>query len=275
MLLDSEIAVLRLFEDESLVVKSTCGLQENTPNQTLLDIDNELSTTVMQTKVPVIIHDLSEYAESRIMLPSSGEFRYKTAMVIPVTYEREVLGTLSFYNKIAPEVFSSLVFSDDDREIAERFIQYISRGIINARRYSENQSLITIDDLTGLRNERYLQIRFPEELNRARRFNRSVSIIFLDVKPADDAIINGVSKIIRETFRYIDVLVRLKEAKFAILLPDTGSNVKDLAARIAEGIGILREKRPGLTINIGYSTYPYDSEDMHELIMKASKLRQY
>ncbi|HZX48410.1 MAG TPA: GAF domain-containing protein, partial [Nitrospirota bacterium] len=73
MLLDSEIAVLRLFEDETLVVKSTCGLQENTPNQTLLDIDNELSTTVMQTKVPVIIHDLSEYAESRIMLPSSGE----------------------------------------------------------------------------------------------------------------------------------------------------------------------------------------------------------
>ena len=275
MLLDSEIAVLRLFEDETLVVKSTCGLQENTPNQTLLDIDNELSTTVMQTKVPVIIHDLSEYAESRIMLPSSGEFRYKTAMVIPVTYEREVLGTLSFYNKIAPEVFSSLVFSDDDREIAERFIQYISRGIINARRYSENQSLITIDDLTGLRNERYLQMRFPEELNRARRYNRSVSLIFLDVKPADDVIINDVSKIVKETFRYIDVLVRLKEAKFAILLPDTGSTVKEAATRIAEGLAVLREKRSGLAIYIGYSTYPYDSEDMHELIKKASKLKQY
>lgn len=275
MLLDSEVAVLRFFEDGNLEVKSTCGLQENTANQTLLDIDNELSTTVMQTKIPVIIHDLAEYAESRIMLPSSGEFRYKTAMVIPVTYEREVLGTLSFYNKIAPEVFSSLVFSDDDREIAERFIQYIARGIINARRYSENQSLITIDDLTGLRNERYLQMRFPEELNRARRYNRSVSLIFLDVKPADDVIINDVSKIVKETFRYIDVLVRLKEAKFAILLPDTGSTVKDAATRIAESLGTLREKKTGLAIYIGYSTYPYDSEDMHELIKKASKLKQY
>ena len=275
MLLDSEIAVLRLFEDESLAVKSTCGLQEDTTNQTLLDIDNELSTTVMQTKIPVIIHDLSEYAESRIMLPSSGEFRFKTAMVIPVTYEREVLGTLSFYNKIAPEVFSSLVFSDDDREIAERFIQYIARGIINARRYSEKQSLITIDDFTGLRNERYLQMRFPEELKRARRYNRSVSLIFLDVKPADDVIINDVSRIVKETFRYIDVLVRLKEAKFAILLPDTGSTVKDATTRIAEGLDVLREKRSGLTIYVGYSTYPYDSEDMHELIKKASKLKQY
>jgi len=275
MLLDAEIAVLRLVEDEKPVIKSTCGLQEDKTHQILLDIDNELSTTVMQTKIPVIIHDLSEYAESRIKLPSSGEFRYKTAMVIPVTYEREVLGTLSFYNKTAPEVFSSLVFSDDDREIAERMIQYIARGIINARRYSERQSLITIDDLTGLRNERYLQMRFPEELNRARRYNRSVSLIFLDVKPADDVIINDVSHIVKETFRYIDVLVRLKEAKFAILLPDTGATVKDAATRIAASLGILREKRTGLTIFIGYSTYPYDSEDMHELIKKASKLRQY
>ncbi len=275
MLLDSEIAVLRLLEDKSLVVKSTCGLQEDTNSQTLLDIDNELSTTVMQTRIPVIIHDLTEYAESKIMLSSPGEFRYKTAMVIPVTHEREVLGTLSFYNKTAPEVFSSLVFSDDDREIAERFIQYIARGIINARRYTEKQSLITIDDFTGLRNERYLQMRFPEELNRARRYNRSVSLIFLDVKPADDVIINEVSKIVKETFRYIDVLVRLKEAKFAILLPDTGPTVKEASARIAESLGILRQQRTGLAINIGYSTYPSDHEDMHELIKKASQLRQY
>lgn len=275
MLLDSEIAVLRLVEDEKPVIKSTCGLQEDKTHQTLLDIDNELSTTVMQTRIPVIIHDLSEYAEARIKLPSSGEFHYKTAMVIPVTYEREVLGTLSFYNKIAPEVFSSLVFSDDDREIAERFIQYIARGIINARNYSEKQSLITIDDLTGLRNERYLQMRFPEEIIRAKRYNRSVSLIFLDVKPADDIIINDVSRMVRETFRYIDVLVRLKEAKFAILLPDTGPTVKDAVTRIATSLGILKEKRTGLAICIGYSTYPYDSEDMHELIKKASKLRQY
>ncbi len=275
MLLDSEIAVLRLIDNEKLAVKSTCGLQEDKTHQTLLDIDSELSTTVMQTRIPVIIHDLSEYAEARTKLPSFGEFRYKTAMVIPVTYEREILGTLSFYNKTAPEVFSSLVFSDDDREIAERFIQYIARGIINARHYNEKQSLITIDDQTGLRNERYLQMRFPEEITRAKRYNRSVSLIFLDVKPADDIIINDVSRMVRETFRYIDVLVRLKEAKFAILLPDTGPTVKDAVTRIAASLGILREKRSGLTIYIGYSTYPYDSEDMHELIKKASKLRQY
>ncbi|HLG30595.1 MAG TPA: diguanylate cyclase, partial [Candidatus Brocadiales bacterium] len=91
----------------------------------------------------------------------------------------------------------------------------------------------------------------------------------------DDIIINDVSRMVRETFRYIDVLVRLKEAKFAILLPDTGPTVKDAVTRIATSLGILKEKRTGLAICIGYSTYPYDSEDMHELIKKASRLRQY
>ncbi len=275
MLLEAEIAILRLVEDEKPAIKSTCGLQEDEASQTLLDIDSELATTVMQTRIPVIINDLPEYAEARIKLPSSGDFRYNTAMVIPVMFERGVLGTLSFYNKMAPEAFSSLVFSEDDREIAERFIRYISRGIINARHYSERQSLITIDDLTGLRNERYLQMRFPEELNRAKRYNRSVSLIFLDVKPSDDVIINDVSRIVKETFRYIDVLVRLKEAKFAILLPDTGPTVKDAATRIASSLSILKEKRADLAVYIGYSTYPYDNEDMHELIKKASRLKQY
>jgi len=275
MLFDSEISILRLFEDQKLVVKSTYGIHEDKTNQALLDIDFELSTTVLQTKIPIIIHDLPEYAEARVKLALSGDSHYKTAMVVPVIYERELLGTLSCYNKMAPEVFSSQVFSDDDREIAERFIQYIARGIINARRYNERQSLITIDDVTGLRNERYLQMRFPEEIKRARRYNRTVSLIFLDVKPSDDIIIHDVSNIVKETFRYIDVLVRLKESKFAILLPDTGASVKDAATRIAASLGILKEKRTGLTIYIGYSTYPYDSEDMHELIKKASKLRQY
>ncbi len=275
MLLDSETAVLRLFEDEKLIVRSTYGIREEKADQTLLDIDSELSTTVLQTRVPVIINDLPEYAESRVTPPLSAELNYKTAMVIPVIHDRDVLGTLSCYNKMAPEVFSSLVFSDDDREIAERFMQYIARGIINSRRYNERQSLITIDDITGLRNERYLQMRFPEEIKRAGRYNRSVSLMFLDVKPADDVIIHDVSRIVRETFRYIDVLVRLKEAKFAILLPDTGPSVKDAATRIAASLGTLKEKRTGLSIYIGYSTYPYDSEDMHELIKKASKLRQY
>ncbi|MBI5756820.1 MAG: GAF domain-containing protein [Nitrospirae bacterium] len=271
MLLDSEASVLRLYEDGRLVVRSTYGLHDDKISQTLLDIESDVSATVSQTRIPVIIHDLPEYAE----VTQHQDFPYKTAMALPVIYDKELLGTLSLYNKAVSEVFSSLIFSEDDREIAERFIQYVARGVINARRYSERQSLIIIDEVTGLRNERYLQMRFPEEIKRAKRYNRCLSLIFLEVRPFDEDVIRDLSKIVKDTFRYIDVLVRLKDAKFAILLPDTGEGVKEAANRVAANFGMLKEKIAGLSLYMGYSTFPDDSEDMQELIKKASKLRQY
>ena len=73
----------------------------------------------------------------------------------------------------------------------------------------------------------------------------------------------------------MDVLVRLKGGKCAALLPDTGEGVKDAVRRLSESFSRLREKRPGLTLYTGCSTYPDDSEDMHELIKKSSKLYRY
>lgn len=272
MLLDSEVAILRLNEDGKLVIKSTYGLHEDKVDQALLKLDNTISVMISQTKNPAIIHDVPEYAEP---IKSETEYPYKTAIAVPILFNKELLGTLSVYNKTAIDVFSSIFFTEDDREILEHFTQYAARGIVNARRYSERQLLVTIDEVTGLRNERYLQMRFPEEIKRAKRFNRHVSLIFFEIKPFDDDLTMDVTRLIRETFRYIDVLVRLKGGKFAALLPDTGEGVKDAVKRLSESFSRLRENRPGLTLFTGYSTYPDDSEDMHELIKKSSKLYRY
>lgn len=271
MLLDSEVSILRLTENAGLPVKSTYGTHEGKMDQTLLELDQGIAATVFQTRVPVLIHDLPEYTE----LASSQDFPYKTAIVLPILFNKELFGTLSLYNKIASEAFSSIFFTEDDREIIEHFIQYVARGIVNAKRYSERQSLITIDEMTGLRNERYLQMRFPEEINRAKRFNRCVSLIFFEVKPFDDPVIKDVARLAKETLRYIDVLVRLKDAKFAALLPDTKEGVKDASRRLTTGFSWLKGNRPELALYAGYSTYPDDGEDMHELIKKASRLHQY
>ncbi|MBI5038386.1 MAG: sensor domain-containing diguanylate cyclase [Nitrospirae bacterium] len=272
MLLDSEVSILRLNEDGKLVIKSTYGLHEDKVDQALLKLDNAISGMISQTKSPAIIHDVPEYVESA---KSEAEYPYKTAIAVPILFNKELLGTLSVYNKTAMDVFSSLFFTEDDREILEHFTQYAARGVVNARRYNEKQLLITIDEVTGLRNERYLQMRFPEEIKRAKRFNRHVSLIFFEIKPFDDDVIRDVARLIRETFRYIDVLVRLKGGKFAALLPDTGEGVKDAVKRLSDSFDRLREKRPDLTLYTGYSTYPDDSEDMHELIKKSSRLYRY
>ena len=271
MLLDAAVSILRLSENGKLIVQSTYGIHEDKADQNLLQIDDNISSIVSQTKIPVVIHDLMEYSE----MASDNDFSYKTAISIPIFINKELFGTVSLYNKNPSDVFSSIFFTEDDREILEHYVQYVARGIVNAKRYNERQLLITIDDITGLRNERYLQMRFPEEIKRAKRFNRYLSLIFFEVKPFNDNVILEMTKLIKETFRYIDVLVRLKEAKFAALLPDTGEGVKDAVNRLSISFNKLKEKMPDLTLYTGYSTYPDDSNDMHELIKRASRLSQH
>lgn len=271
MLLDSAVSILRLSENGKLVVKSTYGTHEDKIDQTLLQIDSNISDMVSQTKIPALIHDVFEYEE----ITSDHDCSFKTAIAVPIFFNKELFGTLSLYNKTVYDALSSIFFTEDDREILEHFIQYVARGIINARHYNERLLLITIDEVTGLCNERYLAMRFPEEIKRAKRFNRYVSLIFFEVKPYDDNVIRDMATLINETFRNIDVLARLKDAKFAALLPDTGEGVKDAVSRLSAGFDKIREARPELTLYTGYSTYPDDSPDMHELIKKASKLRQH
>lgn len=271
MLFDSEVSICRLVEDGKLEIKSTYGIHNGENGRILMEVDSGICDIVSQTGIPVIINDVSEYTD--ISLPQT--FPYKTAIVVPIFVDKHLFGTLSLYNRRAIEPFGSIFFTEDDRELIDRFTPYVAKGITNARRFSETQSLVTIDDETGLRNERYLQIRFPEEIRRAKRFNRSVSLIFFEVRPFDAELIREIARLVQETFRYIDVIVRLKEAKFAALLPDTGEGVRNAVKRLSANFEQLKNKRPDIALYAGFSTYPDDSENMQELIRKASRLHQY
>jgi len=269
MIFDSEVSILRLMEEGTLTIKATNRLKEDAGKDILLDIDKNLSEFASQTGIPIIVNDIAEYVD-RFIPP---DFPYRTGMVIPFFSDDELLGVLSLYNKQSTEPFGATSFTEDDKELIDRFIPYVVKGIKNARQYVETKSLITIDPETGLRNERYLQIRFPEEIKRAKRYDRKVSLLFFEVKPFDREMLKEVTELVRDTFRYIDVIVRLKDAKFAILLPDTGEGVKEALKRLSINFEQIKEKRPESKLYAGYSIYPDDSEDMQELIKKASRLQ--
>ena len=269
MIFDCEVSILHLMEDGALSIKATNRLKEDSHKNILLDIDRNLCDLASQTGIPIIINDIADYVD--IFLPT--DFPYRTAMVIPFFSEGQLSGILSLYNKQSTEPFRATSFTEDDKELIDRFIPYVVKGINNARQYLETKSLITIDPDTGLRNERYLQIRFPEEIKRAKRYDRKISLLFFEVRPFTQDILKDIANLVKDTFRYIDVIVRLKDAKFAILLPDTGDGVKEALKRLSINFEHIKEKNPDVKLYAGYSIYPDDSEDIQELIKRASKLQ--
>ncbi len=87
------------------------------------------------------------------------------------------------------------------------------------------------DPLTGLPDERYLLLRLEEEMARARRNQRPLTLALLEVnslaavneqygRDSGDDVIRHVAAVVQGTKRASDVLVRLGGDKFAIVLAE-------------------------------------------------------
>lgn len=117
------------------------------------------------------------------------------------------------------------------------------------------------DVLTGLPNERYLLLRLEEEVTRAHRHARALTLAVLDVnglaaindqygRECGDEVLRHVATIVEETKRASDILVRLGDDEFAVVLPECSSEggqafLRRLADRLArEPAGTVLNNRP-------------------------------
>ncbi len=89
-----------------------------------------------------------------------------------------------------------------------------------------------IDSMTGLFNHGYFKNQFINELERANRFDRPLSVILADLDLlrninntyghlAGDEVLIGVAKAMKGLVREYDIVSRLGGEEFAILLPET------------------------------------------------------
>jgi diguanylate cyclase (GGDEF)-like protein/putative nucleotidyltransferase with HDIG domain len=144
-----------------------------------------------------------------------------------------------------------------------------------------------VDPKTGLFNARHFAAELREELSRARRFERPMSIIMADLDLlrdinnayghlAGDAVLRGIAEVFRKQLRHYDVPARFGGEEFAILLPETGP---EQAIEIAERIRRAVAEQPFVvetssepiraTISLGVAGFPKDGADPNELIHQA------
>jgi diguanylate cyclase (GGDEF)-like protein len=90
------------------------------------------------------------------------------------------------------------------------------------------------DPLTGLPNERYLLLRLEEEMSWASRYERLLTLAVLDInslaaineqygRDCGDEVLRHVAAVAQTTKRASDILVRLADDEFAVILPECTS----------------------------------------------------
>ncbi|MEK6738097.1 MAG: diguanylate cyclase [Planctomycetota bacterium] len=130
-----------------------------------------------------------------------------------------------------------------------------------------------IDELTGVFNCRYFQIRLAQETTRATRYNLPLALIILDIDQFNhyvgmkgeyygNLVLKKVADILRKNLRGSDALVRYGRDSFAIILTNTLFSPSILLARrfvtmVADYPFLHEEVQPNgkITASIGLSAF--------------------
>jgi diguanylate cyclase (GGDEF)-like protein len=143
-----------------------------------------------------------------------------------------------------------------------------------------------LDSKTELFNARYFASAFAGELERAKRFERPLSILLADLDLlrdvnntyghlAGDAVLRGVADLLRTHLRPFDIPGRFGGEEFAVALPEASHEdalaiAERIRGAVADSTFHLPSADGGIraTLSLGVATYP-EHETVEELIHQA------
>ncbi len=283
-LLGAERGTLMVLDNNLLVIKASRGIDRTVVEGVRVKVGEKISGAVAKKGVPVVIRDIEREFPA---VESRKCYKTKSFVSIPLKMGSRVIGVINVADKLTGEVFS-----EDDLNLLLSFTNYASIVLERETYYSMSEELKTIsmtDQLTSLFNRRYFLQRLFEESERVRRNNGCFSLFVIDVddfKPlndeyghlAGDDALKETAAVISEEVRAIDVVARIGGEEFSVILPGTA---RDDAAVIAERIrgaveGLKFDAKrfspdTRLTVSIGLAEFPYDADNLEDLIHNADK----
>jgi len=223
-----------------------------------------------------VVSDSAVHASLR----SIGE-EPEPALVIPLRGNESEAGLLWIFEGGRP-------FGIAEIERAEMITNHAQLALVNAERYNHAKERAFVDDVTEVYNARYLLQATEHEMQRAERYGRNLSVLFLDLdrfKLVNDnhghlvgsQILRQLSDVLGTCIRQIDTLARYGGDEFTVLLPDTDhASSLVVAERIRATVAATRfEDARGapihLEISIGVATYPEHGGQRDELLDAADK----
>jgi diguanylate cyclase (GGDEF)-like protein len=180
------------------------------------------------------------------------------------------------------EAFGYVAFDAGNLGPCEILARQLGATFKAARLHTQVRELSLTDGLTGASNRRYFDLFLKNEVERSRRFGRTLGIMILDLDhfkeyndtfghQAGDKALQLIVHCLQQERRASDVVARIGGEEFALILPETGLPG---AIFVAEKIRLAVQQagstlpRP-LTLSIGISVLQGTDIDAEVLIQQA------
>ncbi|OGX15511.1 MAG: hypothetical protein A2166_05120 [Omnitrophica WOR_2 bacterium RBG_13_41_10] len=158
------------------------------------------------------------------------------------------------------------------RRVADR--QYL---VHQAGQKEFYQEMSVIDSLTGIYNRRHLDEILHREVERAKRYNQTISILMIDIDDfkkyndtyghlAGDEILKKIGDFLVHSLRSVDLVFRYGGEEFVVMLPQT---FKQGGVEVAKRLLNLGRQNIPITISIGVAAFPEDAQEKDDLLAKA------
>jgi diguanylate cyclase (GGDEF)-like protein len=264
---------LSLREDGDLVLRAHQGtLTPCLPEGGRLPADAEPWSKVLASGGTYLENDLNATPNAMRLFSESN-----SRLSIPLISFGQTLGVLTLHSS------ERNAFLDSELQPLEAVADICASSIQNAHYVERIRKLSYLDGLTGIFNRRFFELRIMEEIERARRCDAGMAVLFADIDQfkrlndefghlLGDEVLRQVSSLFHQQLRKIDVVCRYGGEEFAILLTNTNSQhamgVADKLRRLVESWQFPGVPRT-VTISIGIAAYPDHGSTRDELVHAA------
>src|ERR1700688_2167368 len=263
---------LFLREDQDLVLRAHHGtLTPRIPHGGRFPASNEPWATILASSRTTMESDLRKATTLKFFAESGSRMR------IPLISFGQTLGVLALDSDL-PDAFR-----DGDLQSLESVADICATAIQNAHYVERVKQLAYLDGLTGIFNRRFFELRFMEEIERARRYGTGMGVIMADIDQfkrlndefghlLGDEVLRQVSSLFHQQLRKVDVVCRYGGEEFAILLTQITAQQ---AIAIAEKLRRMVEtyQFPGvprtITISAGVAVFPAHGTTRDEMVRAA------
>lgn len=249
---------------------------------TNIDFDESLVGKVIKNNSHEIINDLSTFSGCRYFvnekINSQGSF-----IAVPISSMNKCYGAICLENK------DKYNFSKQDIEVLYRLSENAASALEIYYMSKLIDEYVIIDELTGVYSKKFWMEKFNDELVRAEDFGEDLSLLLIRVDKSQDLmerygqaglnqLLVTLSRIIRTSVRPYDLVGRLDQNSFGVILVKTPANEAYLWAEkirkiITSMVINIEDKSFSVTVSIGLSG-AMEGSTQQELMKNANLVLQ-
>ncbi len=259
------------FEKRQILFNVGKNLNETIANYILSEVDNYVPELTAEQEKGKAIRSLGAMEDGNLAL-----------LCLPLNAQETVAGSLC----ATTDVLSR--FNKQDINVVSIITTQIAIAVESKRLYNLTKELSITDETTDVYNYRHFQRRLSIELERAKRFNRPLSLVIMAIDDFSSYLetfgtekanhtLHDLGSILNNHCRRVDTVARFGEAEFVLILPETDeSGTLVVAEKLRKAVAEClfwgqKERDQKLTASLGAACYPQHLVEQDRIIARAKE----